>query len=360
MEAMIMSGYLGLIMPNSSRPSSLTAAWRLSSLSAKDEMDGFPWTIQALKVRCPCGTRFENADAYLQHKGFCAHHRETTSTGSKLPGSSRTARVTPAKASITASSPELTAFGSSQSSRSPRAVRGQRHGSSASKQQTNTSSALLYPGPIQGRTSDAGSMSPSVERLILPLEIAKKIHCACGGTFKTQAALEVHLRYSKAHHAESLHPAEDYIPLTPGAAQPTTPHASLPQSLPASASVPGTIPHPRLSVAHLLRCTCGQSFETQRILDLHKRDSLYHQRQANDASAQQTHREDLLTSALASLTLHSEPTLAQPPAVNLVCICGCIFSTQSAFDQHNADAARYAWLGDREARGKSFGGPRLR
>jgi hypothetical protein len=313
-------------------------------------MEGSPWTIRKAEVRCPCGTSFENADTYLLHKRLCINHQKETSIRFTSSGAGRRAPIAPAEAPTTAPSREPTVFCSSQSSKNPRKVRNQEHGVSARKQQRNTQLALSYSGLIKGWDSDAGSMSPAVEHPVSLAGSTGKIHCACGRTFAKQGALDMHLRDSKAHQAGRIHSAAGFISLTSSKVQPTILNAPPPPHPPASAPVPGTIPSSTFLVAQLLQCTCGHSFETQRILDLHKRDSLYHQRHADHSSAPQKHRNDSLPSALASMTLHSEPARTRPSAASLTCICGCIFSTQAAFDQHNADAVRYAWLIDREAR----------
>jgi len=199
MQLITLSEYPSLVLRNSSSRLSPTTTRKLSSSGAKDEMEGFPATIHKVEVRCPCGTSFENADTYLRHKGFCTNHGEETSIGSKPSGASRRAPIAPAKASITAPSLEPKVFCFSQSSKSPRIVRNHRLGCSARKQQMNTHSTLSYPGLIQGRTSDAGSMSSTVEHPIPPPGTAKNIDCACGRTFAKQAALEMHLRTSKVH-----------------------------------------------------------------------------------------------------------------------------------------------------------------
>lgn len=97
-----------------------------------------------------------------------------------------------------------------------------------------------------------------------------------------------------------------------------------------------------ISVARLLRCDCDHSFETERSLDLHKRDSLHHQRRAGVYSVSSRDPQEPLTSAFALTTLYSEITRTQSSAATLTYICGCISRTKAAFDQHTADAATYA------------------
>lgn len=328
----------------------------------KNEMGGYLWTVHKVEVRCPCGTSFENADTYLRHKRLCINHKEEMSTRSRPSGTSRKAPIAPiapAENSITAPSSQPMAFRSSQSSRNPRTARNKKHGFSARRQQMDTHSALSYPCPTKGLNSDTGLISPAVKHPVSLAESTNKIDCVCGRTFAKQGALDMHLRTSKAHQAGKIHSAVEYISLTPNTAQMKTLTAPSPPNPSASAPLPGTIPSSTLSVARLLHCTCGHSFESQRILDLHKRDSLYHQHHADHSPVPQNHRDDSLLSALASMTLHSEPTRTQPSVASLTCICGCIFSTQGAFDQHNADAARYLWLMDREKRKRGFQVPRV-
>lgn len=192
MQLITLSEYPSLVLPNSSSRLSQTTTRELSSSGAKGEMEGFPWEIHKVEVRCPCGSSFEDADTYLRHRGFCTNHEEETSIGSKSSGARRRAPIAPAK----------------------------------------------------------------------PPGTARNIGCACGRMFAKRAALDMHLRTSKAHQAEKIRPTEELISLTPNAVRPTTLDASLPPPPPASAPLPDTIPYATLSVMQLLHCTCGHSFET--------------------------------------------------------------------------------------------------
>jgi hypothetical protein len=310
-------------------------------------MDGYPWTIHKSEVRCPCGSRFENAEMYLRHKVSCMKQQEETSIRSQLSGARRKAPPGSTKAPMPAPSLEFKAFHPNKPSKSLHTIRSESVSFSARKQQPVDTRSTFSPGIL-----DVGFESLSIQDPISPSAYTKRIHCACGRTFAEQAALNMHLQTSKAHRAQRIQPGEGFISLTSDLVQPATvnapPHP--PQPPPAFAPMPGTISYLTSSVPGLLHCTCGQSYETQRILDLHKRDSLYHQRHPDDFPTLGKHQENSPTPALVPTATHSQPTKTQPTTVNLKCICGCVFSTQGAFDQHNTDAARYAWLNDREAR----------
>ncbi|KAH7108867.1 hypothetical protein B0J11DRAFT_449437, partial [Dendryphion nanum] len=125
---------------------------------------------------------------------------------------------------------------------------------------------------------------------------------------------------------------------------------------PASGPVPGTIPSSMLSRALLFTCTCGHAFETQRVMDLHKRDSLFHKRQAEESPTGYEQWDDSLVTSFASINLESVSIRIMPSVAGFSCICGSIFINQKALEQHKQDARRYAWQvkgGRREKKSKS-------
>ena len=314
-------------------------------------MENFSWTFHEVTVRCPCGTCFKDADTYLQHKRSCKNHSVETSIESGPVGVGRKARKPSLEASATPAPRNAGNSHGNRPTKKPRPSRNVQSSLPVRKPPTNTHSALSgFDLSVAGSTSSAaGQRSP-------PPQCVAKIHCTCGRTFTRQESLDLHLRTARAHQAERMHlEEEDFIPLMPSVVQPTTVNALAHPAHSASVTDPESPLYPKMSVAQLLHCDCGHSFETQRSLNLHKRDSLYHQRQAKDPSAAERYEQDSLTSALASMTLNSGITRIHPPAANLTCICGCIFSTQAAFDQHKADSARYAWFRDREAWRKRVG-----
>jgi hypothetical protein len=301
-------------------------------------MEGFPWTFHEVTVRCPCGTCFKDADTYLQHKRSCKNHLVKTSIKSGPVGVDRKAHKPSLKASATPAPRNAGNYHGNRPTKKPHPSRNVQSSLLVRKPPTNTHSALSgFDLSVAGSTSSAAGQRSSPQ-------CVAKIHCTCGRTFTKQESFDLHLRTSRAHQAERMHlEEEDSIPLMPSVVQLTTVNA-----LAHLASVPDPESplYPKILVAQLLHCDCGHSFETQRSLNLHKRDSLYHQHQAKDPSAAEKYEQDSLTSALASMTLNSGITRIHPLAANLTCICGCIFSTQAAFDQHKAYSARYAWFGD--------------
>lgn len=304
-------------------------------------MDYFPWTVPEVKIRCPCGQCFKDADTYLQHKKLCMNHAEDLSIRSEPEGTSRRASMIPIGSPTLSLLPRLRATQSAGNDGPFQSV-------SARKQHS------------QARLVDVHPTSPNTKhRASLP-QLAAKIKCTCGRKFAKQESLNTHLRTSKAHQTGGVDLWEDdFTPLLPNTVQPTNPNALPPDIAPTSVKRSGTMPQSTVPRGPLLRCDCGHSFETQRILGLHKRNSLYHQRHTEDLSARQAHLKDSLSSAFASMTIGFGVARPQPSVANLTCICGCIFSTKEAFDQHNADAARYAWLGDRGARQNRDSDPRL-
>lgn len=325
--------------------------WKILLFGPNNKMENFSWTFHEVTVRCPCGTCFKNSDAYLQHKRSCKNHAEETSIGSGPVSVNRKAHKRSLEASLTPALRNARDFHRNRPPKEPHPFRNEQLSLSARKQPTNT-----RWGPSGNNPSVVGSVFSAAEQRSPPPQCATKIHCTCGRTFVRKDSLDMHLRTSMAHQAERLHLAEkDFVPPMPNVVQPTTLNAPLHSAHSASTNHPGSTSYSKTSVAQVHQCDCGHSFETQRSLDFHKRDSLHHQRQTDDSSAAENHQQDSLTAALASMNLYSEITWIYPPAASLTCICGCIFSTQGAFDQHKADAARYAWFGDREAWKKRVG-----
>jgi hypothetical protein len=115
-----------------------------------------------------------------------------------------------------------------------------------------------------------------------------------------------------------------------------------------SGPVPGTIPSSVLWGASLLLCTCGHSFETQRILDLHKRDSIFHKQQWDDS----------IITSFASLNLGSQPTQVRASIARWKCICGRKFTNQAAFEHHARDNKQLALLDKGEGTARIFKMPR--
>jgi hypothetical protein len=191
--------------------------------------------------------------------------------------------------------------------------------------------------------SGAGSVSAAGERPIPPAEAsAKKIHCPCEQSFANEKALNHHLRCWKTHQAGKPMSASKFEATTPGSVPFTTPHPSPTLISPASGPVPGTVPFSALSLASLFPCTGGHAFETQQVLDLHKRDCLYHKRQADQSLTQKEQWDDSLVSSFAFLNLEPVLTRAKPSVARFDCMCGRMFTNEKALEQHKRDARRLA------------------
>ncbi|KAH7078944.1 hypothetical protein BKA63DRAFT_507443 [Paraphoma chrysanthemicola] len=159
----------------------------------------------------------------------------------------------------------------------------------------------------------AGSGVVAMKRPIPPAEAtAQKIWCACGRKFANEKRLKEHLRYSTTHEAERLGSGS-----TPKGRTSVSVPFTAPQSNPTSTPlvlgpVTGTIPSSVLTVASLISCTCGHTFETKRILQLHKRNSLYHKREADKSLTHYQQEDNSLVSSLASMRLEPVSTQAGP------------------------------------------------
>jgi hypothetical protein len=206
------------------------------------------------------------------------------------------------------------------------------------------------------------SMTPSSKRRTakvssrasIPASTPKKILCPCGQSFTTEKNLQNHLRYSKTHQAGKPRPG--FAPKgTAAISVPITAPHSYPTSIPlASGLVPATISSP---VTSLIPCTCGQAFETQRVLDLHKRDSQYHGRQG-DKFLTQNEEDNSLVSAFASLGLESGSTHVSPLVARFACVCGRTFICKKAPAKHEQETGRLACREEGERREKMVKTPR--
>ncbi|KAF1844474.1 uncharacterized protein K460DRAFT_369324 [Cucurbitaria berberidis CBS 394.84] len=192
-------------------------------------------------------------------------------------------------------------------------------------------------------------------RASIPASTPKKILCPCGQSFTKERKLENHLRYSKTHQAGK--PRTGFTPkgTTPVSVPITAPHSSQTSISSGLGLLPGTISS---SVASLIRCTCGQAFETQQVLDLHKRDSLYCGQQADKSLTQNKQEDNSLVSSFASLNLESVSTQAGPLVARFYCVCGRPFTSQKALAKHKQEKARNVWREKGERREKMVKTPR--
>lgn len=304
--------------------------------------------ISKFQVRCPCGKSFENVETYLEHKSLCINHQKGNNVTFVTPNSSPRAATRTARASVPASLSTAVASVACRCSNTLEIHDGlQRHECrrAVQKQQRTTRSNTLNLVQVPGSNSGAGSVIPTRNRSSPPAEAtAQKIQCPCGKSFPNEKKLESHLWYSKTHQTGKTR--SGYAPKgrTLVSVPPGAPH-SPPTSIPPSSSglSPGTIPLSMFSVASLIYCTCGHAFETQRILDLHKRDSLYHRHRADKSLTQNRQQDNSLVSSFASLKL--EPMLSQtgPAEARFTCLCGRTFTNQQGLEAHRAEKGRLSW-----------------
>lgn len=310
--------------------------------------------ISTLEVRCACGKSFENAETYFRHKLFCGTHQKEKAICT-TPSSNQKLATVPARASISASSPKPVACLCGRTFKNHHALR--KHGCycTVHKQQLNAHSASSDPSQVLELNSGAGSVSAAGERPIPPAEFtAKKIQCPCGQSFANEKALNKHLRYSKTHQAKKPESSSTSKGKKPGSVSFTVPHSPPTSIPPASGPVPGTIPSSVLSLAPLFPCTCDHVFETQRVLDVHKCDSLIHKRQTYESPTRYEQWDTSLVSSFASTNLESVSTQVMPPVARFAYMCGRIFINQKEFEQHKQDTRRHAWQEKGERREKIF------
>lgn len=311
-----------------------------------------------LEIRCLCGEGFQNAEMYLRHKRLCGTHQDGNGTTYAL----RTAHWRTATVPAGISSPNPVVCPCGRTFITHYALQNHGRHCSVHAQKTNVQSA--DSNSTQGVDShlDADSISTARGHSILPAEpTAKRIQCPCGQSFANEKALNRHIRYSKTHRKEQPRSASKYGSIVPGPMSFTNRNSLSTSIPPASDPVPGTIPSSALSTALLIECTCGHAFETQRILNLHKRDSLYHKRQSDQPVTQNEPWDDSLVSSFASLNLQPASARPKPSTARFTCMCGLKFTNQKALQQHKREAGRLAWQEKKDAgKEKMFKTPRPR
>ncbi|KAH9861559.1 hypothetical protein J1614_011309 [Plenodomus biglobosus] len=309
-----------------------------------------------LEVRCACGEGFQNSDMYLRHKRLCGTHEDDNGAKSRF----RTANRRAATATAGISSPKPVVCSGDRTFKPYYTLQNHGRHYSMHEQKTNAQSADSNPTQVVDSHLDADSVSMARGHSILPAEpIARRIQCPCGQSFANENALNKHIRYSKRHQEEQPRSASKYKSTVPGPMPFTDRHSPSTSIPPGSDPVPGTIPSSALSTASLIQCTCGHAFETQRILNLHKRDSLYHKRQSDQPVTQDEPWDDSLISSFASLNLQPASTRPRPSIARFTCICGLNFTNLKTLEQHKREAARRAWQGKKdEGKEKMFKTPR--
>jgi hypothetical protein len=194
--------------------------------------------------------------------------------------------------------------------------------------------SIISTNPSSNRKT---ATAPPAARASILASTSDKILCPCGQSFTTEKKLEKHLRYSKTHQTGKPRTGSTPRGTIAVSVPITAPHSSpTPISL-ALGLVPPTISSP---VTSIVPYTYAQAFETQRVLDLQKRDSLYHRRQGDRLLTQNQEDDNTLVSSFASLNLESVSSQARPLVARFSCVCGRTFICQEALTKHKQDERR--------------------
>jgi hypothetical protein len=317
----------------------------------RSEMADAAGRIGTLEIRCACGISCNSADTYGQHKRGCSVHRKAEQIPSRLPRLDEAFVPASNTSSASISSFKPVVCGCSRKLNNKHAfLQHKQYCANQTQQKSTYLSALDSAKDLKPNASTGSASAAKGQPKLLAKPKAQKIQCFCGRSFANEQSLETHLRYSKAHQRDSLMST-------------SAPKFKSPRSPPCSASlatglVPGTIPLLDLSPVSFFCCTCGQDFETQRILDLHKSDSLFHRQQADKSSSRNEQLDDALVSSFASLQLKNASKWKTTSKTRFICVCGRTFASQDSLDLHKQEARKHVWPKTGKKREKPFKTPR--
>lgn len=337
-----------------------TSAFRSQSvqnslcLTRQKKMADAAGRIPKLEVRCACGKGCENAEAYSRHKLSCKIHQKQNVLRTR-PGLDRNFATTPASASGSPSLQKFVACVCGRKFKNDHTLRSHGGNCAVRKQQANAHPTSPDPSRILDGNTNVYSLPAIGELPISSAKVTtKKIPCLCGQSFANEKALANHLRYSKTHQSERQAGSSASMSKAPGSVPLKVPYPPVPLNYQAPGAAPGTIPSSVLSPASLLTCICGQRFETERIMDLHKRDSIFHKQQTARSQTQPKQLDDSLISSFASMNLVSISPQTTPSTAGLSCFCGRTFIDQEALHRHKRDARHHAWPDNGKTTGRKF------
>ena len=334
--------------PSAHNPSTTTLPYTII------EMADAAGRIPKLEVRCACGKGCENAEEYSRHKSSCKTHQKQNVLRTR-PGLDRNFATIPASSSGSPSLQEFVACVCGRKFKNNHALRSHGGYCAVRKQQANAHPTSPDPSKILEENANAYSSLATGELPISSAKVTtKRISCLCGQSFANEKALAMHLRYSKNHRSEKQAGSSVSMSKAPGSVPLKVPYPPVPLDFQTPGPAPGIIPAPALSPASLLTCTCGQRFETQRIMDLHKRDSIFHKQQAGRSPTQPKQSDDTLISSFASLNLASVSPQTVSSMSGRSCFCGRTFIDQEALHRHKRDARHHAWPDNGQATRTKF------
>jgi hypothetical protein len=252
--------------------------------------------ISTLEVRCHCGGSFGNVNMYLQHKRVCSFYSdEEYDSSQRMDGNSLD------RATSSSSIPDF----------------------------------VLAVSPSEAR--------------------ATRLQCPCGRSFANDKALDQHIQCSKIHQASNSGSASKSKATAPASVPSVAPHSPPASILTVSGPLPGWIPSSELVPDPFLTYTYGYAFETQRILDLQKYDSLYYKQHVDQPPTRNENRDDSLVSLFESLNIQPQ---ARPSVARFSCKCGSIFPNQNALEHHKREIAQLSLRKMEERKEKPFTTPR--
>jgi hypothetical protein len=227
--------------------------------------------ISKLEVRCPCGTVYETADTYLQHRQHCEIY-VGQKNGNPTPQISKNNSSTVAMSIFSASSPKPVACSCDSVFPNHYALAEHRSCCAVDKQYRKTRLRPLSLIQVTNTKLSVRSVAAAGSPTSSIISEARNVQCTCGQTFANEKQLNNHLRYSKTHRANKSGAALKSKAVAP-LWRPFTASNLFPHPIPsASGPLPGIISSSIPSQVSLLSYTCGQTLERKRILDLHKRD----------------------------------------------------------------------------------------
>ncbi|KAH7095097.1 hypothetical protein FB567DRAFT_543464 [Paraphoma chrysanthemicola] len=278
--------------------------------------------IVRFEVRCSCGERCENADAYLQHKKSCEAHRSGKNNELMTPViNDRMYTTTSAMSCPLGTSLSLIACWCGRTFLSKDTLQHHACYCGVHKHDTIVRSVPSRPAQIVEQGSSLDDVSLSMERMLL--------------TPKATATMEAKgmvMQNTESRNSPSL-------------------------AFTAPGSPFETDAGPLISPDPIASCICGYGFNTRERLGLHKRNLPLRAQRASKAQTPTKPGVHSLVTSFASLEISYAACQGSTARGKVFCMCGRSFVDQKARGKHARDAARHAWR-PREEKEKSFKTPR--